>query len=105
MKDNYYIGYVYDNDGYYRNKYYFKEDMDTLARFIVDNPINDKTITDGLDLLVCSTFGTFLNEVADQSMVGTLQEVLIPYQTGEKKFVPITFIETEPGIMVQEELI
>lgn len=104
MKE-FYIGYIYDANGYYDKKYYIKKDVDTLARFVCSNPMNDKTITDEVDTLVCNTFGCFLNRVPDANLLAKLQPAVIAYQTGEKELVDIEYIKQEKNLMYQKELL
>lgn len=46
------IGYIFDHDGRYDNKYYFKGTTENIASFIFNNASSCTMVTDSLDNLV-----------------------------------------------------
>ena len=80
------IGYIYDSNGYYDQKYYFDDTPENIANFITLNKNNRCTITDGADTLILkSTIGGFIDVCPNQQyLIEELIPVLLPLQLGQK---------------------
>lgn len=93
------IGYVfkYDNGNKYYGKYYFEQNGDKIARFIMQNIGYRVVITDTSDDLFCISFPSgVLDYVADQNFLeNELLPAILEYQNG-KSLVELKFYEKEP---------
>lgn len=87
------VGYVYDNYGYYKHKYYFEGTAEKIANFIMEHRRNKVVITDLADLMICeSTPGGFINYCPDQEfLMRDLQPEIIPIQRGDYGIKPLKF--------------
>lgn len=96
------IGYVFDANGFYDNKYYFENTPENISDFILNNQFSNTTITDVADnLIVTSMMGGFIDRCPDQDyLANTLLPVLIPKQQGEAPINILKFHEQEPGVMI-----
>lgn len=97
------IGYVFDDDGRYREKWWFKGTTENLASFIMNNKNHEVMITDSFDLPVASSLrGGFLDRVRED-LLDELRKEIIPMQMGERKPTQMDFVE-DGSSRVQKEL-
>lgn len=97
------IGYVFDQpNGKYKDKYYFEESLENVAKFIMQNVDYKTIITDRNDEFVCSSLpGGFLNSYADKERLDDLLDILVPLQAKELELVAIPFKEAEDRVFVE----
>lgn len=104
-KNQHVIGYVFDQDGRYKHKYYFQGTTENIASFIMNNSSLCTMITDMMDLSIVTSMFGFLNRVSNKEFLKELQPEIIKMQYGQKEPVQIDFKQTEYGVMMQDELI
>lgn len=103
MRKNMVIGYVLNENGFYKDKHYFNGTAENMARFIMQFQENCCVITDRNDELILSSTYGFLDKVVNQESLKELQKEIIPYQLDQKKLIPIKFFESEPGVKLEAE--
>lgn len=99
------IGYIFDQDGRYDNKYYFKGTTENIASFITNNAASCTMVTDMMDIAIVTSMFGFLDRVTDREFLMELKPEIMKMQFGEKEPVNLEFKATEYGVMMQDELL
>ena len=99
------IGYIFDHNGRYENKFFFKGTTENIASFIMNNSSSTTMITDMMDMAIVTSMFGFLDRVSNKDFLKELQPEIIKMQYGQKDPIQIDFKQTEYGVMMQDELI
>lgn len=91
-------GYLFNSASYHGDRFEFEGNMKNMANFIMSNEADRIIITDKLDNLLVSTYGTFLDKVTSDKMLIELLEELVPRQQGDVDIEEVVYIQEGTSI-------
>lgn len=87
---------AYISCGNIREDYWFKGTPENIASFLLRNQDADRiTITDPLDRLVMSTYGSMIDSCPDKELLGNVSRYLKPLQLGETDPIVVPIYSTK----------
>lgn len=96
------IGYVFDSNDQYEDKWWFDDTIDNYAQFIYMNRAYNVMITDAADIMICTGMYGYIDQLNSQyqHILPELRDVITAYQFGDKT-PTLKFVNAGYRLMVQ----